>query len=330
MTKLDVTAPPPIDTDRRLDTPPPGKRPSGWRVALSRLDIKYSPYAYIAPFFVVFGIFGFYPIVYTVWLALTDRSPLRAESSFVGLENFTTLLSDDRFWGSVVNTLAIFVIATVPQLLLALVLANWLNRRLWGMGFFRMSIAVPIVTSTAVVALIFGMFFARDYGLFNYLLETVGLDRVDWRASRYHAWLAIASMVDWRWTGYNALIYLAAMQAIPKDMYESAELDGASRARQFWQITVPLLKPTIIFTVIISTIGGLQLFVEPLMFTSGSGAIRGGSTGQFQTMNMYLVQTLRDFHEWGRAGAIALLLILLTVIVSAINFLLIRRISSDK
>ena len=105
---------------------------------------------------------------------------------------------------------------------------------------------------------------------------------------------------------------------------------GASRARQFWSITVPLLKPTIIFTVIISTIGGLQLFVEPLMFTSGSGALRGGSLGQFQTMNMYLVQTLRDFHEWGRAGAIALLLILLTVIVSAINYWLIRRISSEK
>jgi cellobiose transport system permease protein len=330
MTKLDGSAPPGVDAVPRPPRRPAEHRRQRWRILRGRLDLKYSPYVYIAPFFVVFGIFGLYPMVYTLWLSLTDRSPLRAESSFIGLENFTTLMGDVRFLTSVVNTLGMFVIATVPQLLLALILANWMNRRMRAMGFFRMSIAVPIVTSTAVVALIFGMFFARDYGLVNYVLEAAGVDRIDWRASRYHSWVAIASMVDWRWTGYNALIYLAAMQAIPKDMYESAELDGASRVRQFWSITVPLLKPTIIFTVIISTIGGLQLFVEPLMFTSGSGALRGGSLGQFQTMNMYLVQTLREFHEWGRAGAIALLLILLTVIVSGINYLLIRRISSDK
>lgn len=310
--------------------PPPRPPYGGWRARLARLDLRYSAYLYIAPFFLLFGVFGLYPLVYTVWLALTNRSPRRAATDFVGLDNFATLLADPRFLTSVVNTLGMFVLATVPQLLLALVIANWLNRRMRGMGFFRMAIAIPIVTSTAVVALIFGMFYARDYGLVNFLLETVGVDRLDWRAGRFQSWIAIATMVDWRWTGYNALIYLAAMQAIPRDMYESAELDGASRPRQFWSITVPLLRPTIIFTVIISTIGGLQLFVEPLLFTSGSGGLRGGTLGQFQTMNMYLVQTLRDFHEWGRAGAIALLLILLTLLVSAVNYLLIRRISSDR
>lgn len=323
-----------------LDVPRPTKRaaphPSGppprrdLRVRLSRLDLKGSPYLYVAPFFVLFAIFGLYPLVYSIWLSLTDRSPLRAETSFVGLDNYAFLLADGRFWTSVANTLGMFLIATVPQLLLALVLANWLNRRMRAMGFFRMSIAVPIVTSTAVVALIFGMFYARDYGLFNWVLETLGMEGVDWRARRYHSWVAIATMVDWRWTGYNALIYLAAMQAIPRDMYESAELDGASRARQFWSITVPLLKPTIIFTVIISSIGGMQLFVEPLMFTSGSGAIRGGSTNQFQTMAMYLVETMRSFHQWGYAGTISVMLIVLTVAVSFINYLLIRRISSEK
>jgi cellobiose transport system permease protein len=321
---LDVTRP---ARPAHPSGPPPR---SDLRIRLSRLDLKASPYLYIAPFFVLFAIFGLYPLVYSIWLSLTDRSPLRAETNFVGLDQYAFLLSDGRFWTSVINTLGMFVIATVPQLLMALVLANWLNRRMHAMGFFRMSIAVPIVTSTAVVALIFGMFYARDYGLINWVLESLGMDGIDWRARRYHSWVAIATMVDWRWTGYNALIYLAAMQAIPKDMYESAELDGASRARQFWSITVPLLKPTIIFTVIISTIGGLQLFVEPLMFTSGSGALRGGSTNQFQTMAMYLVETMRSFHQWGYAGAISVMLILLTVLVSFINYLLIRRISSER
>jgi cellobiose transport system permease protein len=323
---LDVTRP----AERAVPhhSGPPPRR--ALRVRLSRLDLKGSPYLYVAPFFVLFAIFGLYPLVYSIWLSLTDRSPLRTETDFVGLDNYAFLLSDGRFWTSVANTLGMFLIATVPQLLLALVLANWLNRRMRAMGFFRMSIAVPIVTSTAVVALIFGMFYARDYGLFNWVLESLGMEGIDWRARRYHSWVAIATMVDWRWTGYNALIYLAAMQAIPKDMYESAELDGASRPRQFWSITVPLLKPTIIFTVIISSIGGMQLFVEPLMFTSGSGAIRGGSTNQFQTMAMYLVETMRSFHQWGYAGTISVMLIVLTVAVSFINYLLIRRISSEK
>jgi cellobiose transport system permease protein len=308
----------------------PGERRTGDRPAvLGLLDARVSPYAYVAPFFVLFGIFGAYPMAYTVWVSLTDRSPQRAATGFVGLDNYAVLMGDDRFWTSVVNTLGMFVISTVPQLLMALVLASWLNRRIRAIGFFRMAVAVPVVTSTAVVALIFGMFYARDYGLLNYLLETVGVDRIDWRAERFHSWVAIATMVDWRWTGYNALIYLAAMQAIPKDLYESAELDGASRTRQLWSITVPMLKPTIIFTAVISTIGGLQLFVEPVMFTTGSDGLRGGTTGQFQTMNMYLVQTLRSFHEWGRAGAIALLLIVLTVLVSVVNYLLIRRIGSE-
>ncbi|AYY12909.1 sugar ABC transporter permease [Actinobacteria bacterium YIM 96077] len=308
-------------------TPRPrrARRPS-W----ARLDMKISPYLYVAPFFILFAIFGLYPLGYTVWISMTDTSPLSVDTSFVGTENFVRLFGDTRFWNSVINTLGMFVVATIPQLLMALILANWLNRRLRAIGFFRMAIAIPIVTSTAVVALVFGMFFARDYGLANGVLELFGFDRIDWRSSTWSSWLAISSMVDWRWTGYNALIYLAAMQAIPRDMFEAAEIDGASRMRQFWQITVPLLKPTIIFTVIISTIYGLQLFTEPLMFTSGSGALSGGTTGQFQTITMYLVQVMRTYNQWGYAGAIALVLFLLIVIMSAINFLLIRRISSDR
>ncbi|MPZ27000.1 MAG: ABC transporter permease subunit [Micromonosporaceae bacterium] len=301
-----------------------------WRVRLARLDRMGSPYLYVAPFFILFAVFGLYPLGYTGALALTDQSPLDPQTSFVGLDNFATLAGDPKFWTAVRNTLGMFVLATVPQLLLALALANWLNRALRGIGLFRIAVAIPIVTSTAVVALVFGMFFARDYGLVNWVLEGVGIGGIDWRAERYAAWVAIASMVDWRWTGYNALIYLAAMQAIPRNLYEVAEIDGASRTRQFWQITVPLLQPTIIFTVIISTIGGMQLFVEPLLFTSGAGALSGGTLGQFQTVTMYLVQTMRAYHQWGYAAAIALLLFGLIVLVSAVNFLLVRRIRGER
>ncbi|MEU0550413.1 carbohydrate ABC transporter permease [Micromonospora sp. WMMD729] len=325
-----------------LKTPaPPGASARGPRPAprhstarrrqLNRLDLRFTPYVFVLPFFVLFAIFGVYPIVYTFWIAMTDRSPMNATISFVGLDNFVELFTNDpQFWNAVVNTFGMFALSTIPQLLIALMLANALNRRIRGQMFFRLAIAMPIITSTAVVALIFSMIYARDFGLMNWLLDLVGLGPIDWRANRFASWVAIATMVDWRWVGYNALIYLAAMQSISKDVYEAAALDGASQRRQFWSITIPQLRPTIIFTLIISTIGGLQLFTEPLMFTSGSGALSGGTEGQFQTITMYLLDVMNQRFRWGYAGAVALVLFLLIASVSFINYLLARRISSDK
>lgn len=324
-----------MSLDLHAAAPPDGGRAARpahrRRTSFTRLDLKYSPYLYVLPFFVIFAVFSAYPIAYTVWIALTDRSPLNATISFVGLDNFVELITDDpQFWNAVVNTFGMFVLSTVPQLLLALVLANALNRKLRAQTFFRMAIAMPIITSTAVVALIFSMIYAKDFGLVNWVLDTVGVGPIDWRANRFASWFAVSTMVDWRWVGYNALIYLAAMQSISKDMYEAAALDGASRRRQFWSITIPQLRPTIIFTLIISTIGGLQLFTEPLLFTSGSGGLSGGSEGQFQTITMYLLDVMNQRFRWGYAGAVALVLFVLIALMSTVNYLLARRISSDK
>lgn len=326
-----------MSLDLHAAAPPDGRRPrpahaeSRRRLSFTRLDLTYSPYLYVLPFFVLFAVFGVYPIAYTVWIALTDRSPLNPTISFVGLDNFVELFTNDpQFWNAVVNTFGMFALSTVPQLLIALLLANALNRRLPAQTFFRMAIAMPIITSTAVVALIFSMIYSREFGLVNWVLDLVGIEPIDWRANRIASWFAISTMVDWRWVGYNALIYLAAMQSISKDMYEAASLDGASRRRQFWSITVPQLRPTIIFTLIISTIGGLQLFTEPLLFTSGAGGISGGSEGQFQTITMYLLDVMNTRFRWGYAGAVALVLFLLIAFMSLVNYLLARRISSDK
>ncbi|HZF97695.1 MAG TPA: sugar ABC transporter permease, partial [Pseudoxanthomonas sp.] len=286
------------------------KRRTMRQIRLARLDMKLSPYAYIIPFFVIFGIFGLYPMVYTFWVSLHDWAPGATEHAFIGLDNYAELWNDSQFWNAAGNTVGIFVLSTVPQLTLALILANTLNRRIRSRTFFRMAIAVPIITSTAAVAIVFGQLFGRDFGLINYGLQFFGVENIDWQASRWASWTAISAMVDWRWTGYNALIYLAAMQSISKDLYESAELDGASRRRQFWQITVPLLRPTIIFTVIISTIGGMQLFTEPLLFSAGSGSISGGSEGQFQTVTMYIIQAMFNRFRFGYAAAMAWMLFL--------------------
>jgi cellobiose transport system permease protein len=296
------------------------------------LDIKGSPYLYVAPFFIVFAIFGLYPMAYTLWISL-HRWPLLSSGKphdFLGFGNFTELFKDDQFWNSVVNTFGIFLISTVPQLLMALFLANLLNRRIRARTFFRMGVVVPIITSTAVVGIVFNELYSRDFGLFNWLLHGIGVGPIDWKADRWSSWSAIATMVNWQWTGYNALIYLAAMQSIPRDVYESAALDGASQMTQFWKITVPLLRPTIIFTVIISTIGGLQLFGQPVTFNTGAGGYRGGATRPFQTMTMYLFEQMFERGRLGYAAAVAVVLFAIILLTSIFNFLVVRRINSDR
>ena len=300
------------------------------RRRLHRLDARLSPYLYVGTFFLIFCAFGLFPLGYTAWMSLTDRNLLEPTTHFIGLDNYAKLLHDDYFWNAVKNTFAIWVISTVPQLLLALGLASLLNTRLRAKTFFRMGVMLPQVTSLVAVALIFTQLFSRDYGLFNYLLGGIGIDPIDWEAGQISSWLAISTMVTWRWTGYNALLYLAAMQAIPDDLYESAAIDGAGRWKQFWSITVPMIRPTIIFTVIVSTIGGLQLFTEPYLFQPIKSGALGGSARQYQTISMYLYE--KSFgssqFEFGYAAAIAWALFLIIAVISFINFLLIRRIRS--
>jgi cellobiose transport system permease protein len=309
----------------------PGVRKSGTvRHRLRRLDVKASPYVYVAPFFLIFIAFGLFPLLYTAWVSLTDRNLLDPATEFIGLRNYTDLLHDSYFWNAVWNTLAIWVLSTVPQLALALGLAHLLNTKLRARTLFRMSVVLPQVTSLVAVALIFSQLFSRDYGLINYVLGHLGFHHVYWEAGRFSSWVALSVMVMWRWTGYNALIYLAAMQAIPDDLYEAASIDGARPMRQFLHVTVPMLRPTIIFTVVISTIGGLQLFTEPYLFEPLHYGATGGSDRQYQTVAMYLYEKAfaSSQFKFGYASAVAWCLFLLIAVISAINFLIVRRIRS--
>jgi cellobiose transport system permease protein len=312
-----------------ITTKPEGvRRPRGTRLA--RLDLKASPYLYVAPFFVIFACFLLFPLLYTLYVSTRDWPLGAQDSTGAGLGNFVELWHDAQFWNSVRNTFGIFLLSTVPQLLLALALANLLNKRIRARILFRLGIIVPIVTSTVVVGLVFNQVFSRDFGMVNWLLGHAGVGPVDWKADRWSSWTALATMVNWRWTGYNALIYLAAMQTIPKDMYESAALDGASPWTQFWRITVPLLRPTIIFTVIISTIGGLQLFGEPMTFGTGADSFTGGTLHQYQTVTMYLWEIMFSRYRLGYAGAVAWVLFLLILLASIVNFLIVRRIQAER
>jgi cellobiose transport system permease protein len=277
----------------------------------------------VLPFFVLFGVFGAFPLFYTAWVSLFDWDFLAETHEWIGFANYARLFDDDTFWNAVFNTAQILVLSTVPQLVLALLLAYALNHRLRTPTFWRMSALLPNVTSVVAVTIIFGQLFGRDYGVVNWLLELFGLGRIDWQAGKASSQIAIAVMIVWRWTGYTALIYLAAMQAVPKDLYAAAALDGASSFQQFRKITVPAIRPTIIFTVIIATIGGMQILAEPLLF--GGGSLTGGSDRQFQTLSLYLYEVGFSRWQFGYAAAAAWVTFALILVAAGVNYLLISR-----
>ncbi|GGX19901.1 carbohydrate ABC transporter permease [Streptomyces chryseus] len=307
-----------------------GDRRRKWRSRRYRWDTKYSPYAFVAPFFVFFAAFGVFPLLYTGWSSL-HRVSLSApnDMEWVGLHNYTRLLEDEFFWNALRNTFTIGVLSTVPQLLMALGIAHLLNYRLRASAFFRVAILTPYATSVAAATLVFVLLFGRDYGMINWALEGVGLGKVDWQSGTLSSQVAVSTIVIWRWTGYNALIYLAAMQAVPNDLYESAALDGATRWQQFLHVTIPSLRPTILFTVVVSTIGATQLFGEPLLF-GGAGGQKGGASHQFQTLGLYLYeQGWFNFHL-GRASAIAWAMFLILLIVAGVHLLIARRLRKSQ
>ncbi|KUJ66810.1 ABC transporter permease [Streptomyces albus subsp. albus] len=304
---------------------PAERRRRARRSRRHRWDTRYSPYAFVAPFFLFFAAFGLFPLLYTGWASLhrvelTDPTHME----WAGMHNYSRLWDDEFFWNALRNTFTIGVISTVPQLLMALGLAHLLNYRLRGSTFFRVAILTPYATSVAAATLVFVLLFGRDYGMVNWALGLVGIDHIDWQSGTWTSRIAVSTIVIWRWTGYNALIYLAAMQAVPNDLYESAALDGASRWQQFRHVTVPALRPTILFTVVVSTIGATQLFGEPLLFNGAAGAT-GGPDHQYQTLGLYLYEQGWVNLHLGRASAIAWTMFLILLLIAAVNAVVIRR-----
>ncbi|MGA6157698.1 carbohydrate ABC transporter permease [Stenotrophomonas sp. NPDC087984] len=295
-----------------------------------RWDVRWSPYAFVAPFFVFFAAFGLFPLLYTGWASLHQvelTDPTHME--WAGWHNYSRLWEDEFFWKALRNTFTIGVISTVPQLMMALGIAHLLNYRLRASMFFRVAILTPYATSVAAATLVFALLFGRDYGMVNWSLGLVGLDGIDWQNGTWTSQIAVSTIVIWRWTGYNALIYLAAMQAVPNDLYESAALDGASRWKQFLHVTVPSLRPTILFTVVVSTIGATQLFGEPLLFNT-AGTATGGADHQYQTLGLYMYEQGWVNLHLGRASAIAWTMFLILLLIAAANALFARRLRKSQ
>ncbi|WP_435851087.1 carbohydrate ABC transporter permease [Streptomyces roseolus] len=317
-------------------TTPPPKSPAPapkWRSRLHRWDTQGTPYAFIAPFFIVFAAFGLFPLVYTGWLSFHRVSLYNVDNAeWVGLQNYVDLFTGQvstYFWNALLNTFTLGVLSTVPQLLMALGLAHLLNYKLRARGFFRTALLAPYATSVAAATLVFALIFSPEGGMANWILGLFGADPLHWEAGRWSSQFAISVIVTWRWTGYNALIFLAAMQAVPRELYEAAALDGANRWKQFLNVTVPALRPTILFTIIVSTIGATQLFGEPYLFGGQSGH-QGGTDHQYETLGILMYD--QGFHSsmLGRASAVAWIMFGLLLLIGLVNALVNRRLRASQ
>ena len=309
-------------------------RRAGWGQRLSRWDIRLSPYLYISPFFILFAVFGAFPLVFNIVVALHDWHRRAGMGEFVGLDNFAWVLQQPLFWRSLENTISIFLLGGIPQLILALLIASVLDQNLRARTFWRMSVLIPFVVMPVATSMIFGQVFGQ-FGILVPNLHALGLftdSSSPFFQERFLSHVAIGSMVVFRWTGYNALILLAAMQAVPRDLYEAATVDGAGRLRQFFSVTLPSIRPTLIFVILTMTIGGLEIFDEARLFDGGgTGGGSGGTDNQWTTVMLYLFDL--GFGDWqdrlGQAAAVGWIFAFIILLISLLNFVLTRAIASS-
>jgi multiple sugar transport system permease protein len=290
-----------------------------------RLHAKHVPYVLLAPFVLLFFIFGLFPLLFSLFLAFQSWEPTSGLSSmtYVGLDNFIFTLEDEWFWKSMNNTFWLAIVSGVPQHLVAIPLACvihalFVRTRNATVGVYFL----PYITSTVAIAMMFSTLFSTDYGLINFVLSQMAQlpwigqifpqNGIDWLGESRYIKPAISFVVFWRYVGFNTVLYLAALQTIPKDMYEAATMDGANAWKQFWYITMPSLKPMIFFGVTLSIIGGLQLFEEPFILTGG----RGGTDQAGMTTAMYMYRTAFDFNDFGTASALSWILFVFVAVLT--------------
>ncbi|MFI6796972.1 carbohydrate ABC transporter permease [Streptosporangium canum] len=275
---------------------PPPRRP-----LITKRNI---PYLLILPALLGFVTFKAYPILAAMYISLTTGAG--AARTFVGLDNYVRLVNDPLFWTSLWNTTLILVVQVPIMLLLALLLALGLNSSFVRLrGVWRLGVFMPSLTGLVAYGVMFSVILSKDSGLLNWLLGFVGVDAIDWLGSPFWARIAIVIALTWHYTGYTAVIYLAGLQSISKELYEAAMVDGAGAVRRFWSITVPQLRPILLLTVVLSTIGTLQLFDEPFVLTGG------GPDNSTLTISLYLYQNGFRYFDFGYAAAIAYALTLI-------------------
>jgi ABC-type sugar transport system permease subunit len=273
---------------------------------------------FIVPSAIVLAVFVLWPIVQAFWMSLHEWSFLKQERPFVGLDNYLALVDDSRFWNALWNT-AVYTMAAVPlQIGLALFLAMGLNAKLHGRAFLRAAFFVPVISSLAVMAIVWAFLFDPDIGLVSSWMANLGLPRVAWLREPNTAMLAIIIVGVWKTLGFNTVILMAGLQGIPYEHYEAASIDGASPWQKLRHITIPGLRQTLLFVTVISVIASLQVFDQVYVMT------RGGPLFATETLVTYLYHQGFGLFRMGYASAISGILFLIIIVISLVQLRLFR------
>ncbi|ANC75630.1 sugar ABC transporter permease [Fictibacillus nanhaiensis] len=277
-------------------------------------------YFFIAPFWLVFLVFSIYPVALTFYYSFTNYTG-SGEAQLVGLANYKRLLTDTYFVEAFFNTWKIWGVNFALQMGLALILAmifSDMRVKLKGIAFFRAIFYLPNLITISSVALLFGILLDWQHGSLNMMLMKLGIisDPINWLNEPTSAQLSISLILTWMWFGHSFIVVMAGVSGISKDYYEAALIDGANRWQTFSKITIPLLKPILLYIMITSLIGGLQLFDLPMLLTDGIGS----PDGSLNTMVLYLYNQAFKYNNYGYAAAVAYGLFVITLIFSAFIF----------
>ncbi len=257
------------------------------------------------------------PELHELRAARPCQNPIGA--TFVGVDNYIALFADETFWKSLFNTVYFVVVGVPLTLILGLLIANALNRGITRFRtVYRVGYYIPVITSIVAIAVVWRFLLNPDYGLINMTLAAFGIQGPAWLADPALAMPSIIAMAVWRNLGFAMIVFLAGLQAIPVSLYEAASIDGAGRWQAFKSVTLPLLKPTILFMTVITTIGYLQLFEEPFVMTGG------GPLDSTLSVTMYMYQQGFAFFHQGYASAIAYVLFVIVAIVAFLQFKFLR------
>ncbi|MFE2444709.1 carbohydrate ABC transporter permease [Streptomyces sp. NPDC059426] len=303
-----------------LHKAPAATAPAGAaRARRSRPRGRLAPYLFILPALVLFAAFKLYPIGWSFVLSL--HKSVGGTDTFVGADNYRRLIDDPLFWTALKNTAVVLAVQVPVMLALATGLAVALNSTLLqGRSVFRLGFFLPMVTGLVAYGIVFSVLLHQEYGLVNWFLELLGSDGVPWLTDPLWAKISIGLALTWHYTGYNAVILLARLQTVPKELYDAAAVDGAGPWHTFRHVTLPGLRPALLLTTVLSTIGTLQLFDEPYVLT------KGGPDNATLTIGVYLYQTAFKYFDFGYASAIAYALAVLIGILGLIQF----RVLGDK
>ena len=275
---------------------------------------------FLAPTVIGLGLFTILPILASIVLAFFSWDII-TPPRFVGLENFADIAADPTFRVSFLNTIGFVVVAVTLHLAVALVLAVLVNTKMPGLlkSFFRSVLFFPLVLSAASVSIIMGYLFNENFGLVNHILNLLGMADVPWLTSTHGAMIVVILVYVWQNFGFSFLLFLGGLSSIPKEVYEAAQVDGATGWKQFWRITFPLVSPTTLVASVMAIISALQIFDQPYVLT------RGGPGDSTRTAVMVIYESAFKQLEFGRASAIGIVLTVVIMLVTAIQFRLSRR-----